>query len=164
MTGTSIYLDHGATTPVHPQVIEAMLPFWTENYGNPSSHHEFGRIAETGLRAARENIAALLGAKPSEIVFTANGSASDNLAMRGVVYSSLSHVIGCHLIISSIEHSAIKKTAAQLKELFGCQVTQLPVDRYGQVNLSDVKSAIRHNTVLISIMAANNEIGTLTAN
>lgn len=161
MTIPAIYLDHGATTPVHPQVLESMLPYWTEYYGNPSSNHVFGRKAESALRSARERIADLIGAAPDEIVFTGNGSASDNLAMRGVVWSALAQGTTSHIIISSIEHSAVKNTAVQLSELNGCEVTSLPVDRYGQVSVSDLAAAIRPNTTLISIMAANNEIGTL---
>lgn len=156
-----IYLDHGATTPVHPQVVESMLPYWTTIYGNPSSSHSFGREAESALRSARETISDLLGAKPGEIIFTANGSASDNLAIRGVVRSEQVREKGNHIIISSIEHSAVKNTAAQLAEHNECEVTILPVDGHGQVQLSELESAIQPNTILISIMAANNEIGTL---
>ncbi len=138
-----------------------MLPYWMEFYGNPSSSHSFGREAEAALRQAREEIAALLNAAPSEIVFTANGSASDNLAMRGVVRSAKAREKGSHIIISTIEHSAIKNTAVQLAELDECEVTMLPVDQYGQIRIEDLKSAIRPETVLISIMAANNEIGSM---
>lgn len=161
MTDSPIYLDHAATTPVHPQVLESMLPFWTEQYGNPSSNHSFGRKAESALRYAREDIADSLGANPGEIIFTANGSASDNLAMRGLFWSTPAQERACHIIISCIEHSAIKNTAVQLAELNGCQVTMLPVDHFGQIRLSDLESAIRPNTILITVMAANNEIGTL---
>ncbi|MFN2135092.1 MAG: cysteine desulfurase family protein [Candidatus Promineifilaceae bacterium] len=158
---TTIYLDHGATTPVHPTVVEAMLPYWTDYYGNPSSHHAFGREAEAALRQARQQIAALLGAAESEIVFTANGSAADNMAIRGIVYTALQSRPSCHIIISSIEHSAVKNTAHQLAGTVACEVTELPVDQFGQIRLVDLEAAIRPETVLISIMAANNEIGTL---
>jgi cysteine desulfurase len=161
MTHSAIYLDHGATTPVHPQVLESMLPFWTEYYGNASSSHSFGRKAEAALHSARETVADLLGANPSEIIFTANGSASDNLALRGMVRSRAASGKGRHLIISSIEHSAIKNTAMQLVEMENCEVTMLPVDRFGQIRLAELEAAIRPDTVLISIMAANNEIGTI---
>jgi cysteine desulfurase len=161
MTKRNIYLDHGATTPVHPQVLESMLPYWTEYYGNPSSSHSFGRQAESALRSARETIANLLNASPEEIVFTANGSASDNLAIRGVVRSKQIREKGRHIIISSIEHSAVTKTAVQLADFNECEVTILPVDHFGQIRLPDLEAAIQPNTVLISIMAANNEIGTL---
>jgi cysteine desulfurase len=161
MTKRSIYLDHGATTPVHPQVLEAMLPYWTDYYGNPSSHHVYGREAESALVTARKRIAELIGAAPDEIIFTANGSASDNLAMRGVVKRAHLQQRKCHIIISAIEHSAIIRTALQLVDLFDCDLTILPVDRYGQVRINELEAAIRPDTTLISIMAANNEIGTL---
>ncbi len=156
-----IYLDHGASTPVHPRVIEAMLPYWVQVYGNPSSNHEMGRVASVALEGAREKIAALLNAQPSEIVFTGCGSESDNLALRGVLWRARQDQRGSHLIISSIEHSAIKETALQLQKLFGFELTILPVDRFGRIHIADVQAAIRPNTVLISIMASNNEIGTL---
>jgi len=161
MTDHNIYLDHGATTPVHPKVVELMLPYWTKYYGNPSSSHSFGRQAESALRSARESVADLLNASPGEIVFTANGSASDNLAIRGVVRSSQLRGKRNHIIISSIEHSAVKNTAVQLAEFNECEVTILPVDQYGHIRPADLESAIQSNTILISIMAANNEIGTL---
>jgi cysteine desulfurase len=161
MNKHKIYLDHGATTPVHPQVVESMLPYWTTVYGNPSSSHSFGREAESALRSARETISNLLGAKPGEIIFTANGSASDNLAIRGVIRSEQVREKGNHIIISSIEHSAVKNTVVQLAKNNEWEVTILPVDGHGQVLLSELKSAIQPNTILISIMAANNEIGTL---
>jgi cysteine desulfurase len=157
----TIYLDHGASTPVHPQVLQAMMPYWTEIYGNPSSHHEYGRSAAIALEEARASIATLLHAQPHEIVFTGNGSESDNLALRGVMWAARARGIGNHLITSSIEHSAIKRTAVQLHELFGFDLTVIPVDAYGLVHLSDLEAAIRPDTALITIMAANNEIGTL---
>jgi cysteine desulfurase len=163
MTKRKIYLDHGATTPVHPQVLESMMPYWTEQYGNPSSSHTFGRQAESALRSARETISNLLNAFPGEIVFTANGSASDNLAIRGVVRSKQIQGKRNHIIISSIEHSAVTKTALQLAKFNECELTILPVDHFGQVRLQDLEAAIQPNTILISIMAANNEIGTLQA-
>jgi cysteine desulfurase len=161
MTNRKIYLDHGATTPVHPQVLESMLPYWTERYGNPSSSHSFGRQAESGLRSARETISNLLNASSKEIVFTANGSASDNLAIRGVVKSKQPTNKANHIIISSIEHSAVTKTAVQLSHFNECELTILPVDDFGRIQLPDLQAAIQPNTILISIMAANNEIGTL---
>lgn len=156
-----IYLDHGASTPVHPDVIEAMLPYWTAVYGNPSSSHSFGQSAGSALEGARRTIAALLNAKPTEIVFTGCGSESDNLALRGVMWSARNKGTGNHLITSCIEHEAILDTAHQLRDQFGFDVTILPVDEFGRVSPEDVKEAIRPDTVLISIMAANNEIGTV---
>ncbi len=161
MSKQSIYLDHGASTPVHPQVVEAMMPYWTEIYGNPSSFHKFGRSASTALENARTSIAGQLNAQPDEIVFTSCGSESDNLALRGVIWSARNEDRGNHLIISSIEHSAIKNTAVQLRDMFGFDLTILPVDKYGRIRLQDLEAAIRPTTALISIMTANNEIGTM---
>ncbi|MCP4419976.1 MAG: cysteine desulfurase [Chloroflexi bacterium] len=158
---TKIYLDHGASTPVHPQVIEKMLPFWTENYGNPSSAHAHGRSANFGLEEARRTVAELINAQPSEIVFTGCGSESDNLAVRGVMWTARKNSAGNHLITSSIEHEAVLETAVQLRDHFNFDLTILPVDEYGQVSVNDVAAAIRPDTALISIMAANNEIGTM---
>lgn len=156
-----IYLDHGASTPVHPLVLEAMLPFWTENYGNPSSAHFYGRTANKGLQMARRTIAELLNARPDEIIFTGCGSESDNLALRGAMWAARAAGRGNHLITSAIEHKAVLDTAIQLRDQFGFDLTILPVDGYGQVSLEEVVAAFRPDTVLISIMAANNEIGTL---
>jgi len=138
-----------------------MMPYWSETYGNPSSHHEFGRSASIALESARENISALLNAIPEEIVFTSCGSESDNLALRGILWAARSNNRGNHLIISSIEHSAIRETANQLHDLFGFDLTVLPVDEFGRVRIPELEAAIRPDTALISIMASNNEIGTL---
>jgi cysteine desulfurase len=156
-----IYLDHGASTPVHPQVLEAMLPHWTENYGNSSSTHEYGRTASRALEQSRETIASLLHAQPDEIIFTGCGSESDNLAVRGAMWAARQNGGGNHLIVSSIEHSAILNTAVQLRDLHNFDLTILPVDAYGLIDLAQLKAAIRPDTVLISIMAANNEVGTM---
>lgn len=161
MTRPHIYLDHGASTPVLPQVIEKMLPYWTDLYGNPSSVHEFGRLAERGLEDARQTVADLLCAQPDEIIFTSCGSESDNLALRGVMWAARANGGGNHLITSCIEHGAVLQTAVQLRDLFGFDLTILPVDENGRIRLTDLEAAIRPDTVLISIMAANNEIGTL---
>ncbi|VAW32522.1 Cysteine desulfurase [hydrothermal vent metagenome] len=157
----TIYLDHGASTPVHPQVIEKMLPFWTTTYGNPSSSHAYGRSANFALEEARRTIAQLMHAQPSEIVFTGCGSESDNLAIRGVMWAAKINNGGNHLITSVIEHEAVLETAVQLRDQFNFDLTILPVDEYGRVSVDEVAAAIRPDTVLISIMAANNEIGTL---
>ena len=156
-----IYLDHGASTPVHPEVVEAMQPYWTEQYGNPSSTHHFGRAARRALDGARQTIADLLNTQPDEIIFTGCGSESDNLALRGVMWAARSGGRGNHLITSAIEHKAVLETAHQLRELFDFDVTILPVDEAGQVDVAAVEAAIRPDTVLVSIMAANNEIGTV---
>lgn len=156
-----IYMDHGATTPVDPRVVEAMLPYWTETYGNPSSVHQPGRRAEEGLSAARRSIAELLEAAPDEIVFTGCGSEADNLALRGVMGAARAAGRGNHLITTAIEHKAVLDTARQLAAQEGFEISILPVDEKGQVSVNTVAAAIRPDTVLISVMAANNEIGTL---
>ena len=155
---TNIYLDHCATTPVHPEVVEAMLPYFRFFYGNPSSIHTFGRKAKEGLAVAREQVAQLIGADPSEIVFTSGGTEADNLAIRGV--SAESQRKGNHIITSSIEHHAVLNTCGYLKQR-GFAVTYLPVDGEGLVDPDDVARAISDRTILISIMHANNEIGTI---
>jgi cysteine desulfurase len=161
MEKRQVYLDHGASTPVLPAVIEAMRPFWSEQYGNPSSHHALGRQANQALEGARRTIASLLHAQPGEIIFTGCGSESDNLALRGVMLAARAAGRGNHFITSVVEHSAVLQTAVQLTELMGFEATILPVDGYGRISLTDLEAAIRPDTVLISIMAANNEVGTL---
>ena len=156
-----VYLDHGASTPMLPEIVEEIRPFWTEQYGNPSSHHKLGREANLALEDARRTIANLLHAQPSEIVFTGCGSESDNLALRGVMLAARAAGRGNHFITSAIEHSAISQTTAQLVGLMGFEATILAVDEYGRISLTDLEAAIRPDTVLISIMAANNEVGTL---
>ncbi len=156
-----IYLDHGASTPLDPRVLEAMQPYWSDVYGNTSSYHAYGRSAAAALKKARETVAAQINAQPDEIVFTGCGSESDNLALRGAMWAARAQNQGNHLITSSIEHSAISETAVQLRDLFGFELTILPVDAFGQIKLSDLEEAVRPDTVLISIMAANNEIGAL---
>ena len=161
MRTNHIYLDHAASTPVREEVIEAMKPYWTDFYGNPSSVHTFGRKANRGLEQARETIAGILNASVEEIVFTGCGSESDNLALRGAMMAAREAGKGNHLITCSIEHKAVLETARQLRESYGFDVTIVPVDRYGRVDPDDVRAAVRSDTVLVSIMAANNEIGTL---
>lgn len=158
MVKSPIYLDHGASTPVHREVVEAMVPYWTAVYANPSSSHSFGQAAGAALDEARRTIAHLLNAEPKEIVFTGCGSESDNLALRGVMWAAIENGRN-HLITSCIEHEAVLHTAHQLQKRFGVELTILPVNEYGQVNPEDVAEAIQPNTALISIMAANNEIG-----
>lgn len=157
MNKQPIYFDHSATTPVDPRVIEAMLPYWTEHYGNPSSSHAHGRAAQFGLSQARRKIATLLGAQSNEILFTGCGSESNNLALRGAMWQAG----GGHLIVSAIEHEAVLATAVQLRDQFGCGLTVIEVDEHGRVDPATVLAAIQPDTVLISIMAANNEIGTI---
>jgi len=154
-----IYMDHAATTPVDPRVLDAMLPFFRQRYGNPSSLHSPGRDAAAGLKEARRTVAGILGAEPGEIIFTSCGSESDNLALRGVAFASRAK--GNHIITSSIEHHAIEHTCQQLEHEFGFEVTYLPVDRHGLVDPQAVARAINDRTILISIMYANNEVGTI---
>lgn len=161
MKQTHVYFDHSATTPVHPEVLNVMLPYWTNDYGNPASMHAHGRKASFALEEARTTLATLLNAKPNEIIFTGCGSESDNLAIRGVMWAARQQNKGNHLISCCIEHKAITETAVQLRDLAGFDITILPVDSYGRVSPDDVRAAIRPDTALISIMAANNEIGTL---
>jgi cysteine desulfurase len=154
----AIYLDHAATTPLRPEVLEAMLPYLTEHHGNPSSIHASGRRARQGLDDAREAIANALGAKPREIVFTASGTEADNLALKGVAWAASAN--GRHVITTAVEHKAVMGSVAVL-ERQGFEVTCLPVDRYGRVDPADVAAAITERTTLVSVQAANNEVGTL---
>ncbi|MGC8837331.1 MAG: cysteine desulfurase NifS [Anaerolineae bacterium] len=156
-----IYLDHAATTPVDPRVVEAMLPYWTEQYGNPSSIYSLGRAAARALEDARETVANILHCEPREVIFTSCGTESDNLAIRGVAFARRAAGKGNHIITSSIEHHAVSHTVEQLAKHFGFEATFLPVDRYGVVDPDEVRKVIRKDTVLISIMYANNEIGTI---
>lgn len=153
-----IYLDHAATTPAHSDVVSEMRLYYSDNFGNPSSIHIFGREARSAVEKAREKVAALLNARPEEIVFTSGGTESDNFALQGVAFANEKR--GNHIITSSIEHHAILETCKFL-ETRGFKVTYLPVDKYGVVNPEDVKNAITDKTILVSIMHANNEIGTI---
>jgi len=151
-----VYLDHNASTPVHPEVLAEMLPYFSEIFGNPSSVHAFGRAAREAVDRARERIAAFLGVAAEEIVFTSGGTESDNLAVKGL---ALARGRG-HVITSQIEHHAVLRTCQAL-EAQGFAVTYLPVDQYGIVDPDDVRRAIRPDTVAISIMHANSEVGTI---
>nr|WP_321429569.1 cysteine desulfurase NifS [uncultured Methanolobus sp.] len=154
---TRIYMDHSATTPVDPLVVDAMLPFFTETFGNASSLHSFGTEAAEALSKARKQIAYAIGALPEEIIFTSGGTESDNLAIRGVVPFNARKK---HIITSVVEHPAVLNTCASLESL-GHEVTYLPVDADGVVDAGKLEASIKENTVLISIMHANNEVGTI---
>ncbi|MGC9332948.1 MAG: cysteine desulfurase NifS [Anaerolineae bacterium] len=156
-----VYLDHAATTAVDPRVVKAMLPYWTERYGNPSSVYALGREANRTLEEARRTVADILRCEPREIVFTSCGTESDNLALRGVAFERRRRAQKNHIITSAIEHHAILHTVEQLVDHFGFEVTYVPVDRYGLVEPGDVERAIRPDTAIISIMYANNEVGTV---
>jgi len=153
-----IYLDNAATTPVRREVFEAMVPYLTDKYGNPSSIHSYGREARADLNRAREQVAAAIGAAPEEIIFTAGGSEADNLAIKGTALAMYGEK--SHIITSAVEHHAVLHSVESLKRL-GFSVTILPVDSEGMVDPEDVKRAITPETCLISIMYANNEVGTI---
>jgi len=155
----TIYLDYNATTPLDPAVRDAMLPFLGEVWGNPSSVHHVGRKARALLDEARDRAAKFLGAKPSEIIFTSGGTESNNLAIFGT--ARLFKPKGRHLITSAVEHDAVLQSFDYLEKYDGFEVSRLPVDSEGRVSPDDLKRAIRPDTVLVSVMAANNEIGTI---
>jgi len=154
-----IYLDNSATTQVDPRVLEAMMPYLTEKFGNPSSIHYFGQEAKTAVDKARHQVAGLINARPNEIVFTSGGTEANNLAIRGLLESQPA-ISDRHIVTSVIEHSAVRNVCEDLEKR-GFSVTYLPVYENGIVKLEDVEAAITENTVLVSIMTANNEIGTL---
>ena len=151
-----VYLDHNASTPVHPEVLEAMLPYFSERFGNPSSIHGFGREAREGLDTARERLASALRVGKEEIVFTSGGTESDNMAIKGVAAARGRG----HLVTSAVEHHAVLRTCETLAKQ-GFDLTVLPVDGHGMVNPDDVRAAIRPDTVLVTIMHANSEVGTI---
>lgn len=154
-----IYMDHNATTPLDPKVLEAMMAYLTEHYGNASSStHQYGRAAAQGVEEAREKVAELIGAKPREIIFTSGATESDNLAIKGIAHASREK--GDHIITSRIEHKAVLSSCKRL-ESEGFKVTYLPVDSDGLVDPGDVEKAITDRTILVSIMAANSEMGTI---
>lgn len=153
-----IYLDHASTTPVRPEVVEAMMPFFTEQFGNPSSIYPLGQEASDAVAEARETLAGVIGAKPREIFFTSGGTESDNWALKGFARANATK--GKHIITSAIEHHAVLHTCEAL-EREGFEVTYLPVDEHGLVSVEDFKAALRPDTILASIMFANNEIGVI---
>jgi len=151
-----VYLDHNASTPVHPEVLQAMLPYFSERFGNPSSVHGFGRESREGIDTAREQIAAFLKVSKDEIVFTSGGTESDNLGIKGVAAARRTG----HIITSQIEHHAVLRTVQTLEQE-GFTATYLPVDGDGMVNPDDVRAALRPDTIVVSLMGANSEVGTL---
>jgi len=153
-----IYLDYAATTPTHPEVVAAMLPYFTESFGNASSIHSYGQEAKQALEEARGKVASLIGASSEEIVFTSGGTEADNCAIKGVAYANEHR--GNHIITSAIEHHAVIESA-EFMETRGVEVTCLPADKYGLVDPDDVRKAITSKTILITIMQANNEVGTI---
>lgn len=154
-----VYLDNAATTALSPKVLEKMMPYMTEFYGNPSSLHSFGRDAKKGVDRAREQVAKAINAKPEEIVFTAGGTESDNTVLFGVVQRYKNK--GNHIITTAVEHHAVLYACEQLEKSGAARVTYLPVDEYGRVTAQQVADAITEQTILVSVMFANNEIGTI---
>ena len=154
-----IYLDYNATTPIDPGVREAMFPYLEEHFGNPSSSHAYGQPAKEAVELAREQVAALIGARSEEIVFTSGGSESDNHAIIGAALANIQR--GKHIITSRLEHPAVINTCHYLEKRLGFRVSYLPVDGYGVVNPEDVHRAITKDTILITVMHTNNEIGTI---
>jgi len=153
-----IYLDYAATTPVDPRAVKAMIPYFTEKFGNTASLHSFGQEAINALKKSRQIIAQALGAKPKEIIFTGSATESNNLALKGIAWANKNR--GQHIIISPIEHPCIMESVKWLEKQ-GFKITKLKVDKYGLVNLDSLKKAIRKNTVLVSVIHANHEIGTI---
>lgn len=153
-----IYLDYAATTPVDPRAVKAMIPYFTEKFGNTASLHSFGQEAINALKKSRQIIAQVLGAKPKEIIFTGSATESNNLALKGIAWANKNR--GQHIIISPIEHPCIMESVKWLEKQ-GFKITKLKVDKYGLVGLDSLKKAIRKNTVLVSVIHANHEIGTI---
>ena len=160
MSKRIIYLDHAATTPLDPQILELMLPYFTQQAGNPSSIHQLGRTALQALDDAREQVAMVLGCSRREIIFTGGGSEGANLAVKGAALAQRARGRGAHLIVSTIEHHAVLHAAEYLQTV-GFELTLLPVDAAGIVHPDDLRAALRPDTVLVSVMYANNEVGTI---
>ena len=155
-----VYLDYAATTPLDTRVLTAMQPYLTEIYGNPSSLHSFGQAARRGIACAREQAAALIGASPDEVFFTSGGTESDNWAIRGIAEERRAAGCGAHIVTSAVEHAAVRETCRYLARC-GFTITKLPVDGDGRVDPVAVETALRTDTALVSIMTANNEVGTI---
>ncbi|MBK9122576.1 MAG: cysteine desulfurase [Chloroflexi bacterium] len=156
-----VYLDHSASTPVDPRVLEAMAPYFSEVYGNSSSSHSYGRKAEAAIERAREKVSSVLRCKSSEIVFTSGGSESDNLAIRGAAWTARAQGKGTHLVTTPVEHSAVTATVKQLAAMQGFGMKLIPVSRTGQVDVEDFVSTLTAETTVASVIYANNEIGTI---
>ncbi len=161
MPSPNVYLDHAATTPVDPRVLAAMLPYFSETYGNPSSVHAFGQRAEAALERAREQVSGVLGCRPAEVVFTACGSESDNLALRGAAFAERHRRGADTILVSAVEHPAVLKTARQLEQEFGFRLVVLAVDACGHVSPAALAEHLSPRVAVVSILYANNEIGTI---
>ena len=153
-----VYLDNAATTPLLPEVREAMIPYLGESFGNPSSLHEWGDPAREALETARDQVAGLIGARPEEIIFTGSGTESNNFAVKGLALAQKAK--GKHIIVSAIEHFSVLHSARTLEKL-GFETTEIPVDKYGVVDPEDVRRSLREDTILVSVMHANGEVGTI---
>lgn len=160
-TNNKVYLDYAATTPMDERVLAAMMPFFVDQFGNPSSIHQWGQDADAAIEQAREKIAGLLKCRSEEIVFTACGTESDNLALRGTAWMQRKKRGANRILISPVEHSAVSKTARQLSEEFGFIVEYLSVDPFGRVDAAEITGCLRKDTALVSVVYANNEIGTI---
>jgi cysteine desulfurase len=160
-SANKIYLDYAATTPVDPRVLEQMLPYFNQIYGNPSSVHTFGQQAEAALESSREMVAQTLNCRATEVIFTSCGSESDNLALRGAAFAARKQRGANHILISPVEHHAVSHTAEQLAELHGFEIEYLPVDEFGMVHPEEVARRLKPDTAVVSVMYANNEIGTI---
>lgn len=156
-----VYLDYAATTPLDRGVLDEMIPWLTQDFGNPSSLHYFGQRAEAAVENARKLIASCIGGDPSEIIFTSGGTESDNLALRGIAIRERESRGANEILISPVEHHAVKVTAEQLRDHYGFELNYVNVDEYGMINLSDLEQKINPNTAIVSIIYANNEIGTI---
>ena len=161
MSARHVYLDHAATTPADPRVLEAMLPYFRESFGNPSSIHRWGQAAEAAVEDARRSVARVLGCSPEEIVFTSCGSESDNLALRGAALAARELRQATHLLTTPVEHPAVLRTARHLAEHAGFELEMIPVDGDGRVDPKTLESRLRSGTALVSVIYANNEIGTI---
>ncbi len=157
----AIYLDYAATTPVDPRVLEAMLPFFTEHFGNPSSVHSFGQRAEHALERARETVANVLDCPANALIFTSGGSEADNLAIRGLALAARERRGAGHIVSTPVEHEAVRATCHQLRDHYGFELTEIEVDPYGLVTPEAVAAALRDDTALVAVIYGNNEIGTI---
>src|SRR5512140_2059011 len=153
-----VYLDYNATTPIEPEVVEAMLPFLHGNFGNPSSAHRYGVQAREAVTKARAQVAAMVGCEPDEVIFTSGGTEANNLALKG--YALAHRGRGNHIVTSAIEHPAVLEVCHYLQKL-GFELTIVPVDQFGRVDPQAILDVLRPSTILITVMQANNEVGTL---
>lgn len=157
----TIYLDYAATTPVDPRVLDAMLPYFSEHFGNPSSVHTYGQRAEHAVENARATVADVLACRPEHVIFTSGGSEADNLALRGLAFAARERRGAGHIVCTPVEHDAVIATCRQLRDHFGFELTEVPVDRFGQVQADAVAAALRDDTAFVAVIYGNNEIGTI---